>query len=106
MHTSTGDYRRLRLAARGGDVAAQGEMATGTPNVLPASVGSRRRNWPSKKTLTYANHLGLYSEQIGHSGELLTTSQAFTHLALNSAATQLDRELSHPDGGDQPPGDA
>jgi GH15 family glucan-1,4-alpha-glucosidase len=47
-----------------------------------------------EKMLTYANHLGLYSEQIGSSGELLGNfPQAFTHLALISAAIRLDREL-------------
>jgi len=49
-----------------------------------------------EKMLTYANHLGLYSEQIGLSGELLGNfPQAFTHLALISAATNLDRALPH-----------
>jgi GH15 family glucan-1,4-alpha-glucosidase len=47
-----------------------------------------------EKMLTYANHLGLYSEQIGSSGEQLGTfPQAFTHLALISAAIRLDQEL-------------
>ena len=47
-----------------------------------------------EKMLTYANHLGLYSEQIGSSGELLGNfPQAFTHLALISAAIRLDRAL-------------
>jgi GH15 family glucan-1,4-alpha-glucosidase len=47
-----------------------------------------------EKMLTYANHLGLYSEQIGPSGELLGNfPQAFTHLALIRAAISLDREL-------------
>jgi GH15 family glucan-1,4-alpha-glucosidase len=47
-----------------------------------------------EKMLTYANHVGLYSEQIGSSGELLGNfPQAFTHLALISAAIGLDREL-------------
>jgi GH15 family glucan-1,4-alpha-glucosidase len=46
------------------------------------------------KMLTYANHLGLYAEEIGPSGELLGNfPQAFTHLALISAAVNLDRAL-------------
>jgi GH15 family glucan-1,4-alpha-glucosidase len=47
-----------------------------------------------EKMLTYANHLGLYSEQIGPTGEQLGNfPQAFTHLALISAAFTLDRML-------------
>ena len=47
-----------------------------------------------EKMLTYANHLGLYAEEIGPSGELLGNfPQAFTHLALVSAAVNLDRKL-------------
>jgi GH15 family glucan-1,4-alpha-glucosidase len=42
----------------------------------------------------YANHLGLYAEQTGTSGEALGNfPQAFTHLALISAAYNLDRAL-------------
>ena len=47
-----------------------------------------------EKTLTYANHLGLYSGQVGPSAELLGNfPQAFTHLALISAAICLDEAL-------------
>jgi GH15 family glucan-1,4-alpha-glucosidase len=47
-----------------------------------------------EKMLTYANHVGLYAEQIGPAGEALGNfPQAFTHLALISAAVNLDRAL-------------
>ncbi len=47
-----------------------------------------------EKMLTYSNHLGLYSEEIGPTGELLGNfPQAFTHLSLISAAFNLDRAL-------------
>ncbi|TNM66865.1 glycoside hydrolase family 15 protein [Streptomyces sp. NP160] len=47
-----------------------------------------------EKMLTYANHLGLYAEEIGPAGEALGNfPQAFTHLALISAAVNLDRAL-------------
>lgn len=47
-----------------------------------------------EKMLTYANHLGLYAEEIGPSGEALGNfPQAFTHLGLVSAAFNLDRKL-------------
>ena len=47
-----------------------------------------------EKMLTYANHLGLYAEEIGPTGEALGNfPQAFTHLGLISAAFDLDRQL-------------
>jgi GH15 family glucan-1,4-alpha-glucosidase len=47
-----------------------------------------------EQMLGYANHLGLYAEQTGASGQALGNfPQAFTHLALISAAFNLDRAL-------------
>jgi len=47
-----------------------------------------------ERVLGYANHLGLYAEQTGPQGEALGNfPQAFTHLALISAAFNLDRTL-------------
>jgi GH15 family glucan-1,4-alpha-glucosidase len=47
-----------------------------------------------EKMLGYANHLGLYSEELGGRGQHLGNyPQAFTHLALISAAFDLDRRL-------------
>jgi GH15 family glucan-1,4-alpha-glucosidase len=47
-----------------------------------------------EKMLTYANHVGLYAEQISRTGEQQGNfPQAFTHLALISAAFTLDRAL-------------
>jgi GH15 family glucan-1,4-alpha-glucosidase len=44
-----------------------------------------------EKMLTYANHLGLFSEEIGATGEQLGNfPQAFTHLSLIVAAMDLD----------------
>ena len=51
-----------------------------------------------ERMLGYANHLGLYAEQTSSQGQALGNfPQAFTHLALISAAFNLDRVL-----GDQP----
>jgi GH15 family glucan-1,4-alpha-glucosidase len=61
---------------------------------------SRMGNLPKarfyfEKMLAYANHLGLYSEELGpRTQHLGNFPQAFTHLALISAAYDLDRRLS------------
>jgi len=48
-----------------------------------------------ERMLGYANHLGLYAEQTSSTGEALGNHpQAFTHLALISAAFNLDRTLN------------
>jgi GH15 family glucan-1,4-alpha-glucosidase len=47
-----------------------------------------------EKLLSFANHLGLFSEEISSKGELLGNfPQALTHLGLISAAYALDRVL-------------
>jgi pentatricopeptide repeat protein len=49
-----------------------------------------------EKMLTYANHVGLFAEEIGLTGEQLGNfPQAFTHLALINAAINLDYQLDH-----------
>ena len=47
-----------------------------------------------EKMLTYANHLGLYAEETGPTGEALGNfPQAFTHMGLISCAFNLNRAL-------------
>lgn len=56
-----------------------------------------------ERMLGYANHLGLYSEQIGVQGRALGNfPQAFTHLSLISAAFNLDRHLDGMTGSPSP----
>ena len=52
-----------------------------------------------EKMLTYANHVGLYSEEIALTGEQIGNfPQAFTHLALIDAAITLDAALDRRPG--------
>ncbi|MGN6243230.1 MAG: glycoside hydrolase family 15 protein [Motilibacteraceae bacterium] len=56
-----------------------------------------------EKMLTYGNHLGLYSEEIGLTGEQIGNfPQAFTHLALIDAAITLDKQLDAAAAGQLP----
>jgi GH15 family glucan-1,4-alpha-glucosidase len=49
-----------------------------------------------ERMLGFANHVGLYGEQLSNEGESLGNfPQAFTHLALISAAFDLDRNLGN-----------
>jgi GH15 family glucan-1,4-alpha-glucosidase len=72
------------------------EALTRAGRVYPERLDQARLTF--EEMLGYANHLGLYGEETGHSGEALGNfPQAFTHLSLISAAFNLDRELG---GGD------
>jgi GH15 family glucan-1,4-alpha-glucosidase len=54
-----------------------------------------------EKMFSYANHVGLFAEEIGLTGEQLGNfPQAFTHLALINAAVNLDYQLDHGAGRD------
>jgi GH15 family glucan-1,4-alpha-glucosidase len=56
-----------------------------------------------EKMNTYANHLGLYSEEIGQTGEQLGNfPQAFTHLSLINAAISLNEHLDRAANGQEP----
>jgi GH15 family glucan-1,4-alpha-glucosidase len=52
-----------------------------------------------EKMFTYANHLGLFSEEIDATGgQLGNFPQAFSHLSLISAAINLNQQLDHGPG--------
>ena len=63
--------------------------------VLARSGDPQKARLVFEKMLGYANHLGLYAEELGPHGEHLGNfPQAFTHLGLVSAAYAIDRKLS------------
>ncbi len=63
--------------------------------VLARSGDVQKARFLFEKMLGYANHLGLYAEELGPHGEHLGNfPQAFTHLGLISAAYAIDRKLS------------
>ena len=66
---------------------------------LSRTGGVQKARFFFEKMLGYANHLGLFSEELGMSGEHLGNyPQAFTHLGLISAAHSLDRNLASSHG--------
>jgi GH15 family glucan-1,4-alpha-glucosidase len=68
-------------------------------NALARSDRLDKSRYCFEKMLTYANHLGLFSEEIGPTGEQLGNfPQAFSHLALIGAAVQLDAALNRAGG--------
>jgi hypothetical protein len=69
------------------------EALTRAGQIDPARLAEARLLF--EQMLGYGNHLGMYAEQTGASGEALGNfPQAFTHLALISAAFNLDRALA------------
>jgi GH15 family glucan-1,4-alpha-glucosidase len=63
--------------------------------VLARGGDAQKARFVFEKMLGYANHLGLYAEELGPHGEHLGNfPQAFTHLGLISAAYAIDRKLS------------
>ncbi len=68
------------------------EALTRAGRVDPARLDEARLMF--EEMLSYANHLGLYAEETSASGEALGNfPQAFTHLALISAAWNLNKAL-------------
>ena len=68
------------------------EALTRAGRVYPERLEEARLMF--EQMLGYANHVGLYAEETGRSGEAMGNfPQAFTHLALISAAFNLDRAL-------------
>jgi GH15 family glucan-1,4-alpha-glucosidase len=64
---------------------------------LARSGDPRQARFVFEKMLGYANHVGLYAEELGPEGEHLGNfPQAFTHLGLISAAYAVDRALQEP----------
>ncbi len=92
-------YRyRPDLAAPDGLVSHEGTFSMCTfwyVECLSKSGQLQKARFYFEKMLGYANHLGLYAEQLGHQGEHLGNfPQAFTHLGLISAAYNLDKQLN------------
>lgn len=68
------------------------EALTRAGKFRPERLDTARRMF--ERMLGFANHVGLYAEETGPRGEALGNfPQAFTHLALISAAVNLDRAL-------------
>jgi GH15 family glucan-1,4-alpha-glucosidase len=108
-HGIVGDLRTVALVGTDGTVDWYCPSRFDAPSLFGALLDARKGGYFSLSShvttrpkqmylpdtnilLTYSNHLGLSGEQIGASGEALGNfPQAFTHLALISAAVNLDR---------------
>jgi GH15 family glucan-1,4-alpha-glucosidase len=91
-------YRYDPAASPDGLTGDEGTFSLCTFNYVDALARAGRLDEARltfEKMLTYANHLGLYSEEIALTGEQLGNfPQAFTHLALIDAAITLDAALN------------
>jgi GH15 family glucan-1,4-alpha-glucosidase len=95
-------YRYNPGASPDGLAGSEGTFSLCTFWYVDALARSGRLNEAEltfQKMHTYANHLGLYSEEIGLTGEQLGNfPQAFSHLSLINAAINLDYLLDHGPG--------
>jgi GH15 family glucan-1,4-alpha-glucosidase len=86
-----------KLATRDGLTGHEGTFSMCTFWLVDALARAERleeARFIFEKMLTYANHLGLYSEEVSATGSALGNfPQAFTHLGLISAALHLDEML-------------
>jgi pentatricopeptide repeat protein len=86
-----------KLATRDGLTGHEGTFSMCTFWLVDALARAERleeARFIFEKMLSYANHLGLYSEEISATGSALGNfPQAFTHLGLISAALHLDEKL-------------
>jgi GH15 family glucan-1,4-alpha-glucosidase len=92
-------YRyRPEVAAPDGFVSREGTFSMCTfwyVECLSRAGELEKARYYFEKMLGYANHLGLYSEQLGFEGEHLGNfPQAFTHMALISAAFNLNEQFN------------
>jgi GH15 family glucan-1,4-alpha-glucosidase len=92
-------YRYNPSASPDGLQGAEGTFSLCTfwyVDALARAGRLREASLTFEKMHTYANHLGLYSEEIGVTGEQLGNfPQAFSHLSLINAAINLDYQLDH-----------
>ena len=90
-------YRYDPSASPDGLQGAEGTFSICTfwyVDALARSGRLEQARYVFEKMLTYANHVGLFAEEIDPTGaQLGNFPQAFSHLALINAAITLDREL-------------
>ncbi|NUL02844.1 glycoside hydrolase family 15 protein [Streptomyces lunaelactis] len=95
-------YRYDPAASPDGLRGAEGTFTLCTFHYVSALARAGRTDearYAFEKMLTYANHVGLFAEEIGPTGEQLGNfPQAFTHLSLITAAMALDAALDKNEG--------